>query len=113
MGVEFEIVVLPNFNSNEVINNSIIAIQNYFNIDNQQINQPIYTRELFLTLDKIQGVQTVNEIKIINKNGGTYSQYGYDIDGATRNRIIYPSLDPSIFEIKYPNTDNRGRVTTI
>jgi len=113
VGVEFEIVVLPNFNSNEVINDSIIAIQNYFNIDNQQINQPIYTRELFLTLDKIQGVQTVNEIKIINKNGGTYSQYGYDMDGATRNRIIYPSLDPSIFEIKYPNTDIRGRVTTI
>lgn len=113
IGVDFEIVILPNFNSNEVINNCITAVKNYFNIDNQQINQPIYSRELYLVLDRIPGVQTVNEVKIINKNGGTYSQYGYDIEGATRNRVIYPSLDPCIFEIKYPNTDIRGRATTL
>jgi hypothetical protein len=113
IGIDFEIVILPNFNSNEVINNCITAIKNYFNINNQQINQPIYTRELYLTLDKIQGVQTVNEVKIINKSGGSYSQYGYDIDGATRNRVIYPSLDPCIFEIKYPDVDIRGRATTL
>ena len=41
-----------------------------------------------------------------------YSQYKYDFHGATRKRVIYPSLDPSIFEIKYPNTDIKGRVTT-
>lgn len=113
IGVDFEIVVSPNFNSNEVINNCITAVGNYFNIDNQQINQPIYSRELYLFLDRVPGVQTVNEVKIFNKNGGTYSQYGYDIEGATRNRVIYPSLDPCIFEIKYPNTDIRGRATTL
>lgn len=113
IGIDFEIVILPNFNSNEVINNCITAVKNYFDIDNQQINQPIYSRELYLVLDRIPGVQTVNEVKIINKNGGTYSQYGYDIEGATRNRVIYPSLDPCIFEIKYPNTDIRGRATTL
>lgn len=113
LGVEFEIVVLPNFNSNEVINSSIDVIKNYFDIDKQQINQPIYTRELVLAIDRVPGVQTVNEVKIINKNGGNYSQYGYDIDGATRNKVIYPSLDPCIFEIKFPNTDIRGRVTTL
>ncbi len=113
VGVDFEIVILPNFNSNEVISNCITVVQNYFNIDNQQINQPIYTRELFLLLDRVPGVQTVNQVKILNKNGGSYSQYGYSIEGATRNRIIYPSLDPCIFEIKYPNTDIRGRATTL
>ena len=113
IGVDFEIVISPNFNSNEVINNCITAVKNYFDINNQQINQPIYSRELYLVLDRVPGVQTVNEVKIFNKNGGTYSQYGYDIEGATRNRVIYPSLDPCIFEIKYPNTDIRGRATTI
>lgn len=113
IGVDFEIVVSPNFNSNEVINNCITAVKNYFDINNQQINQPIYSRELYLVLDRVPGVQTVNEVKIFNKNGGTYSQYGYDIEGATRNRVIYPSLDPCIFEIKYPNTDIRGRATTL
>ena len=113
IGVDFEIVILPNFNSNEVINNCINAIQNYFEIDNQQINQPIYTREVSLVLDRIPGVQTVNNVDIINKATGNYSSYGYDLKGATKNRVIYPSLDPCIFEIKYPKTDIRGRATTL
>lgn len=115
IGIDFEIIVLPNFNNNEVTRNCITALQNYFNIDNQQINQPIYTRELFVLLDEIPGVQTINNIFITNKAGiaNGYSQYGYDIEGATKDRVIYPSLDPCIFEIKYPNTDIRGRVTTL
>ncbi len=36
-------------------------------------------------------------------------QYAYDIKGANLNNIIYPSVDPSIFEVKFPSTDIRGR----
>jgi len=115
IGVEFDIIVFPNFNSNEVISNCITQLQDYFNIDNQQINQPILLRELYILLDKVNGVQTVNDVTITNKAGisNGYSQYGYDINGATRNRVIYPSQDPSIFEVKFPNTDIKGRVTTL
>ena len=31
---------------------------------------------------------------------------------ATKNKIVYPSQDPAIFEIKYPALDIRGRVVT-
>jgi hypothetical protein len=112
---DFEIITLPNYNSNEVILRGISALQNYFNINKWQINQPIIIRNIVSTLDNIEGVQTVNKISITNKTGTTsgYSQYAYDIAGATQNGIIYPSLDPSIFEIKYPNTDIKGRVVTI
>ncbi len=51
--------------------------------------------------------------EITNKQdntGTTYSQYGYDIAGATKQGNIYPSLDPAIFEVRYPNTDIQGRV---
>ena len=34
----------------------------------------------------------------------------YDVEKASRNGIIYPSLDPSIFEVKYPNQDILGKV---
>ena len=34
----------------------------------------------------------------------------YDINYATKNGIVYPSLDPSIFELKYPETDIEGRI---
>jgi hypothetical protein len=115
ISVDFDIIVLPNFNSNQVITNCILALQNYFNIDNQQINQPILLREIYILLDQVKGVQTVDSIKILNKSGiaSGYSQYAYDISGATLNNVIYPSLDPSIFEIKYPDVDIRGRVKTL
>tara|TARA_B100001287_G_scaffold63506_1_gene51581 strand:+ start:3433 stop:5277 length:1845 start_codon:yes stop_codon:yes gene_type:complete len=111
----FEIITLPNYNNNEILTNCINSLQNYFNINNWQVNQPIIYRNLFSLLDNIEGVQTVKKVIISNKRGTSsgYSQYAYDIDGATQNGVIYPSLDPSIFELKYPNQDIRGKVVTL
>ncbi len=115
IAIDFEIVVLPNFINSQVILSCISSLQSYFNKDKWQINQPILLKDLFIMLDKIKGVQTVKNIKITNKRGTTqgYSQYAYDIEGATQNQVIYPSLDPSIFEIKYPNNDIKGRVVPL
>lgn len=115
IGVNFEIVTLPNFNNSEVLYNCINSLQNFFNIKNWQINQPIILRDLSVLLDNIKGVQTVNNITITNKAGTTsgYSQHAYDVSGALQNGTIFPSLDPSIFEVKYPNTDIIGKVVTI
>jgi hypothetical protein len=112
---DFEIITLPNFNNNEVIFRCISVLQNYFNVNRWQINQPIILKDITVILDNIEGVQTVNKVIITNKAGTTsgYSQYAYDIEGATQKGIIYPSLDPSIFELKYPNTDIKGKVVTI
>ena len=98
-----------------MLSRCISSLQDYFDIKNWQINQPIIIREITVLLDNIPGVQTVQSISIINKAGTNsgYSQYAYDIKGATQSGIIYPSLDPSIFEIKYPNTDIKGRVVSL
>jgi len=58
-------------------------------------------------------VQTVRHIEVYNKSGGAYSKYGYDVKGATKNNIVYPSYDPCIFEVKFPDTDIEGRITTL
>jgi hypothetical protein len=115
IGVDFEIIVLPEYNNNEVLLACITAFQNYFTLDKWQINQPIMLRDLYILLDKIKGVQTVKSINITNKAGTTlgYSQYAYDISSATQNQVIYPSLDPSIFEVRYPNTDIKGKVVPL
>jgi hypothetical protein len=115
IGVDFEIIVLPEYNNNEVLLACITALQTYFNINNWQLNQPIMMRDLYLALDKIKGVQSVKSVNISNKAGTTsgYSQYAYDIIGATQNQVIYPSLDPSIFEVKYPNLDIKGKVVPL
>ena len=112
IGVDFEITVRPNFNSNEVLRNCISSLISYFNIDDWQINQPIILKDIELLLDRIEGVQTVKKVEITNKAGVSlgYSQYSYDVEQATKNRVIYPSLDPMIFEVKTPSTDIKGRV---
>jgi len=115
IGVDFEIIVLPEYNNNEVLLSCVTALQTYFNLNNWQINQPILLRDLYILLDKISGVQSVKNLSISNKAGTTsgYSQYAYDIAGATQNQVIYPSLDPSIFEVRYPNTDIKGKVVPL
>jgi len=111
-GIDFEIITLPNYNNNKVLNDCIVALQDYFLIDKWQINQPIIINPLFVLLDEIDGVQTVKKIEFKNLVGVNkgYSQYAYDMVGATQNGTIFPSLDPSIFEIKFPNTDIKGRI---
>ena len=63
----------------------------------------------------LEGVQTVKKVKITNIAGVTsgYSEWAYDMDGANQNGTIFPSLDPSIFELKYPNIDIKGRVVNL
>ena len=112
--LDFEITVFKNYNNNEVILNCISELQDYFNIDKWQINQPIIEAEVSNLITTVTGVQSLDKLTFINKSGISlgYSQYKYDFIGATKKGVIYPSLDPSIFEIKYPNTDIKGRVTT-
>jgi len=113
IGVNFDIVVKSGFNNNDVITNCILILKDTFNINNWNINQPIIISDIVGTLLQVNGVQSVTKFEIINKQdstGTTYSQYTYDISGATRQGNIYPSIDPSIFEVRYPDTDIQGRV---
>jgi hypothetical protein len=79
--------------------------------ERMQINGSIDINALKADLDRVEGVQTVNDLSISNRYSTAqgYSGNVYDITSATRNGIIYPSLDPCIFEIKYPNRDIKGR----
>jgi hypothetical protein len=113
IGINFEIIILPNFNNNDVLRRCIIALQNYFNIRNWQINEPIIYRDIYTLLDRIEGVQTVKNIYFSNKTGGGYSQYSYDVEGASINQVLYPSIDPMIFEVKFPNSDIKGKVVNL
>lgn len=115
IGVNFDITVAANYNSNEVIFNAITAVREYFNINNWQINQPILLKNLSLLIDNIDGVQTVKNVEVVNLTGQAlgYSNYSYDTKGATIDNVVYPSIDPMIFEVKYPNVDIKGRVVSL
>lgn len=112
IGVSFDIVVYRNYNMNDVLARSIDAVKEFFDIDKWQINQPIILNDLRLTIGAVEGVQTINNLTVTNKykfkDGKDYQEYRYPISEATVDDIIYPSLDPCIFEIRYPDTDIVG-----
>ena len=112
IGIDFEISVLPNYNSAEILLKCIGSMKSYFDVDKWQINQPIMKSDITNLLANTKGVQSVRGIQFINlyDEDAGYSGNIYDLTSSTKNGILYPSLDPSIFEIKYPNSDIRGRV---
>jgi len=114
LSIDFEITVFKKFNNQTVLLECIKALKSYFNIDRWQVNQPIIISELWNLIGGVVGVQTVEKVGLQNEAGAElgYSQYKYDFETATKNGVIYPSLDPAVFEIKHPNSDIKGKVVT-
>lgn len=113
IGIKYDLIPLPGTIGRDVLLRCNSVLRDYFKTENWSINQPINLAPVYTLLDRVKGVQSIQNIIIENKVGGNYSELAYDIKGATRNNIIYPSLDPSIFEVKFPETDIEGRITTI
>jgi hypothetical protein len=115
IGVRFDIKVFRNYNIQDVLARSIGAIQEFFDVNKWAINQPIILADLAYAIGSVEGVQTVTNVSIFNKyrfqDGLDYQEYRYDIAQATVNGVVYPSLDPSIFELRYPQTDIIGNAT--
>jgi len=109
IGVKFKVVVFKGFNMNEVLTRCIDNVKHFFSVDRWQINQPILLNDLYLEIAAVEGVQSVLSVEVFNRyrfrDGADYNDYLYDIGSATNNGIIYPSLDPCIFELRYPDRD--------
>jgi hypothetical protein len=113
IGVDFTIVAYKNYNKREILANCITLVGKYFDINNIQFCQPINLSRLELEIGKVDGVQSVSSLKVKNLTlrDGDYSKHEYDIDKATVDKIIYPSIDPSVFEVRFPSKDIVGRVS--
>ena len=109
IGVNFEITTYKNFNQREIVLTCINELKSFFDVNNWQFNQPINLSDIELTLAMVEGVASVQNVEIVNKCGGIYARNSYDIKAATKNKIIYPSLDPSVFEVKFPDKDIKGK----
>ena len=121
IGVKFNVNTKVGYNKEEVVLRAIQKVKDFFNIDKWQIGQPIVLADLAYQISLVEGVAAVvppeednpngHPVLITNKFklGDGYSGNAYDIVSATRDGIVYPSLNPSIFELKFPNIDIEGR----
>ena len=122
VGVKFAIITQRGYNKSEVLFNCVQAVKNHFDISKWQINQPIVLSDIAYQISLVDGVASVvppidnnpnKELILIENKATTTSGYSgnvYDIEQATKKGVVYPSLDPSIFEVKYPNQDILGKV---
>ena len=122
IGLDFAIYTKRGSNKNEVLLKCVSVLKEYFKIDKWQINQPIILADVVSEILSVEGVATLvkpredsTELILVSNRYGTiagnsYSANIYDITSATFNSVVYPSTDPAVFEIKYPDIDIRGRV---
>tara|TARA_E500000331_G_scaffold275999_1_gene268495 strand:+ start:2454 stop:4424 length:1971 start_codon:yes stop_codon:yes gene_type:complete len=121
-GVKYNIVTKRGYNKNDVLFRTIQKVKEFFQIEKWQMNQPIILSDLAYQISTCEGVVSLvppaennpnNELILIEnkfETGLGYSGNTYDMLSATKDGIIYPSLDPSIFELKNPDSDIEGRV---
>jgi hypothetical protein len=109
IGIDFEIKTLDNYNKSEVVTQCINELKTFFSIDKWSFNQTINLSEVELLIANVEGVSSVPYVSITNKCKGQYSPNSYNITAATKDKIVYPSLDPCVFEVKFPNSDIKGK----
>ena len=121
-GVKFNIIVKRGMNKNEVLFRAIQVVKEFFAPDSWQINQPIVLGDLAYQISLVDGVVSLVPPEVNNPNRDLilienkfetsqgYSGNVYDMRTASQEGVIYPSLDPSIFELKFPNSDIEGKV---
>ena len=110
IGLDFEVRAYSGYNKREVLAKCITELKEYFKIDNWTFNMPINISAIEILLAGIEGVQSVPKCEVVNKCLGSYSTHSYNISEATKGKMVYPSVDPCVFEVKFPNKDLKGRV---
>tara|TARA_Y100000114_G_scaffold152699_1_gene171389 strand:+ start:1362 stop:3335 length:1974 start_codon:yes stop_codon:yes gene_type:complete len=122
IGVRFSLITRLGYNKSEVLLKAIDTVKLFFAPDKWQINQPIVVQDLVQELALVDGVASVippvddnpdkHQIIFYNRyeKGSGYSGNIFDIGSATKDGVIYTSIDPSIFELKFPSQDIEGNV---
>ena len=117
IGIQIEVLPRPGAGTQQLLAQVIESAQEYFDTSRRSINTPIDLNELYSIIDKVKGVQTVENVRVFNLagsiDGREYSEFSYDIQGGVRNNVIYPSLDPSIFEVKFPDQDIKAKIVSV
>ena len=75
------------------------------------IGEPFYISEIYTELKNVTGVLDVTKVTVSSKTGANYTSANIDINANLSpdgSYVIVPSN--ALVEIKYPNTDIRGKV---
>lgn len=108
---EYSVVIDNNVNKATTISTINRRIENYLNIKNFQIDQPIVVSDLLNLILNQDGIISLERYKFTNLAGNvkdrTYSEIRYNLGSNTQRGMIIPPAG-GIFELKYSDYDIIG-----
>lgn len=114
LGFSFDVLIDPTLNRSTVLQNILSQLQDFFDIKNFNIDQPIVISDVRNTIFATPGVISINELSFENLTGivnnRVYSDNVYDVESNTRQGIIFPP-GGGIFEVRFPDVDIVGKAS--
>ena len=108
--VEYKVLGSLDYNQAEVLSQCNEALKSLYSTK-LLFGTPFYISDIFKTLNDLDSVTDVQDVRIVQKFGANYSGYFFDIDGATTpdgRAIIIP--ENVIMELKFPDQNIIGVV---
>ena len=110
-GIEF--VVRPSIGADRftLVDECINILRDKYTNEKLFIGEHIDVAGIYTTLSGVEGVLSVSNIKIVNKNGSNYSSTQFDINENTSpdgSSIIVPRN--AVAELKFPTVDIVGKI---
>lgn len=116
IGVDFKFLSKKGYDNDEVLLNVSRRVEEFFNMNRWELNQPILIGELIQYMDDAEGVVSITELDILNKyseqDGYSNIKYDTSVNGenySNEKMVLYPPLDVGIFEMKFPLVDISGK----
>ena len=112
IGVNFTVVPNADANESETLMECMLVLQRIFDTTRTNFNDSVIIPEIQASLQSLQKVRSVPEVKIINRvgnvSGKLYSGTEFNIKANTSSGIVKFPVD-AVWELKYPNFDIIGR----
>ena len=108
--IEYKVLGSLEYNQSEVLEQCNNALKNLFSTK-LLFGTPLYISNIFKTLNELDSVVDAQDVTIKQKFGTQYSDYFFDIDGATTadgRAIIIP--ENVVMELKFPDENIIGVV---
>lgn len=109
IGIRYEIIPDLDINRFDLLEQCNRAINDNFLTIKFGIGESVFISDIYKVLNDVPGVTDTKSVELYNRNGGTYSNYIYDISANISNDGRYLRIpSDAAAEILVPNTDIVG-----
>tara|TARA_R100000008_G_scaffold18340_3_gene9219 strand:- start:9350 stop:11137 length:1788 start_codon:yes stop_codon:yes gene_type:complete len=110
IGVQFEVIGMPDKNSNEVLTICLNALKDEYS-NHFYFGEPFYISDVYRILNDLEEVVDTKMVKVISQYGTNYSGIEYEAEAnITSDGRFVKVPEDVVLEIKYPDIDIIGVV---